>query len=172
MTFREMMCESRWMHYICSYQARKRELTRQNIILLILVGLLSSCFDDGDCTTTKTDVILVNFKKLETKKDTIINIQSITLTGSDSVFNVMDTTSSIALPLDPNVTSLKINFVIDTDQHELSVEYMTTPRLISPDCGVELSFTDIVVNNHDFDSVAVLSSFLDQQTSPNIVIYQ
>ncbi len=147
-------------------------MTKQNIILLILAVLLSSCFDDGDCTTTKTSLILINFKKLETKKDTIVNIQSIVLTGSDSTFNVQDTTSSIVLPLDPDVVSLKINFVIDTDQHELSLEYMTTPRLISPDCGVELNFTDIIVNSHDFDSVAVVSTLLDQQITSNIVIYQ
>lgn len=162
------------MHYICSEFVRNRRLTRQNIILLILAGLLSSCFDDGDCITTTTDVLHINFKKYTTSEVDTVEIIGITITGTDSVFYPAVDASSITLPLDPNASSLTINFDFELVDRELILDYNTTPRLISPDCGVELSFTNISVdeNNYDFDSVAVRFTFLDEQITPNIVIYQ
>lgn len=143
------------------------------IILLLLIGLLSGCFDDGDCTSTKTDLLQISFKDFDTKKDSLVNIQSIVLTGSDEVFNVKDTTRSIALPLNPNTSSMTINFTIDIDEHELILDYTVVPRLISPDCGVETSFLNVTVDDdkYSFDSVAVANSQLDEEIIQNIVIY-
>ena len=147
---------------------------RYTIILLLLTGVLTGCFDDGDCITSSTNLLRVDFREFETNIVDTVNIQGIKLAGSDSVFHQNILTPSIVLPLDPNVTSLKINFTFETVEREMILNYSTVPRLISPDCGVELNFVSIIANekNYNFDSVAVVATSLDEQITSNIVIYQ
>jgi len=147
-------------------------LKKLPIILLILIGLLSSCFDDADCISTTTDVLSISFRKYETNEVDTVEIVGITLAGADSVFNPKDTTTFIILPLDPNVSSISMSFSFETVQHELQLDYTTTPRLISPDCGVELLYDNLTINNYDFDSVAVKTRSLNEEIIPHLVIYQ
>lgn len=161
------------MHYICSDYEINRRLTRRITILLLFVGLLSSCFDDGDCQSTKTDLLLIDFKSFNTKADSTVTIQSIILqTYQDSLFHKGESISSAILPLDPNVDTLQVIFNYADTSLNMVLSYTTTPRLITPDCGVELGFGNIEVVEHDFDSVVVKSGTLDQQITSNIVIYQ
>lgn len=147
-------------------------MTRNKIILLLLAGLLTSCFDDGDCRSTKTDLVYIDFRTSATDEVDTVEIKGVTIAQLDSVFYEKDTTTSITLPLDPNVNSLVLTFEFETANHELTLDYITTPQLITVDCGVELSYSGISVAQQDFDSVVVRSSILDEQITSNIVIYQ
>lgn len=140
---------------------------------MLLASLLTGCFDDGDCTTTTTDLLLIDFRKYESNEVDTVEIKGITIEGIDSIFHVNDTTTSITLPLDPNVTSLTVNFSFELVAHELILDYEAVPKLISPECGVEVTFTNIIADEtkNDFDSVAVRSSTLDEEITTNIVIY-
>ncbi len=146
-------------------------MNKQTTILLLLIGLLSSCFDDGDCESTKTDLLLIDFKSFDTKSDSTVTVQSIVLANSDSLFHNETSISSATLPLDPNVDTLRISFNYPDTTLQILLSYTTTPRLITPDCGVELGFGNIAIDEHGFDSVAVKSSTLDEQITSNIVIY-
>jgi len=147
-------------------------LTRYKIILLLLAGFLTSCFDDGDCRSTKTDFVHIDFRTIDTNQVDTVEIIGITIGQLDSVFYEKDTTSSIILPLDPNVNSMVLSFEFETESHEMTLDYITTPQLITVDCGVELSYSGISTSLHDFDSVVIRSSILDEQITSNIVIYQ
>jgi len=147
-------------------------LTRYKIILLLLAGFLTSCFDDGDCRSTKTDYVHIDFRTIDTNQVDTVEIIGITIGQLDSVFYEKDTTSSIILPLDPNVNSMVLSFEFETEPHEMTLDYITTPQLITVDCGVELSYSGISTALHDFDSVVIRSSILDEQITSNIVIYQ
>jgi hypothetical protein len=137
---------------------------------------LTGCFDDGDCTTTTTDLVQIGFRNYESLEAEAVAINSITLTGTDAVFYATqeEALDAIALPLDPSATSVTINFDLALETHELTIDYHAVPRLISPDCGVEVTFKNISTDDekHDFDSVAVRSSTLDEVITTNIVIYQ
>ena len=146
-------------------------LTKHRIILLLFIVSLSGCFDNGDCYSTKTDLLSISFRNFLTNELEAVKIQEIALVGSDIAFYEQEVITSAMLPLNPNTTSLKINFTFEATTHELLVGYTTTPQLISPDCSIELRFTNIHIHTHDFDSVAVLAATLDETTVPNIVLY-
>lgn len=140
---------------------------------MLLVSLMTGCFEDGDCTTTTTDLLKIDFRKYESNEVDTVEIIGITMVGTDSVFYPLAAATSITLPLDPNVTSLTMNFDFELVTHELVLDYAAVPKLISPDCGVEVTFMNVIADEtkNDFDSVAVRSSTLDEEITTNIVIY-
>ena len=148
-------------------------MKKYKIILLLLASLLTGCFEDGDCTTTSTDILHIAFRKYESFEVDTVEIIGITIEGTDSLFYPFAAATAITLPLDPNVTSLMINFDFELDTNQLTLDYAPVPRLISPDCGIEMTFMHINADEtkHDFDSVAVRASTLDEIITTNIVIY-
>lgn len=138
---------------------------------------MSSCFDDGNCTTDSTDLVHVSFRKFATQELDTVEIKNIQIAGLDSLFYENDTTTTITLPFSPSVESMTINLSFETSDKTLNLDYNVVPRLISADCGTELSYTNIEIATHDFDSAAVRQATLDKQilteaTLTNIVIYQ
>ena len=87
-------------------------MKRQTIILIAVIALLSSCFDDGDCISTTTDVLSISFKKYISNEIDTVEINEITMIGTDSVFYPLVAATGITLPLDPNVNSFILFFLL------------------------------------------------------------
>ena len=72
------------------------------------------------------------------------------------------------LSFDPVETETNI---LPAESHFITFSYNRRQRIISPDCGVEQSFYNLTIVDHDFDSAAIVNDTLDRYIPVNVKIY-
>lgn len=157
------------MAYLCCLEMR---ILAQVFILFISIVLLSSCYADPDCISLRNDILGITFKKIGTGEEDVVEINSITMSGSDSVFNAATASSKVYLPLNVNQSEQTIEFNLAKGAFTMVVGYLSQPQFEAVECGPRFVMTDINVIEHTFDSVKVTGSVpLLTSAGTNIIIY-
>lgn len=140
-----------------------------------LAVLFSSCLSDPDCVITATNQVKISFLKTDPDKvnatlaDTLI-IDSIRVSGTDSVFYVADTVSAVSLPVD--IGAYETTFFLYSQSLSDSVKfaYTRTIRVISPACGAFNYFQDLSLVLSTFTEVKITDKELSTNAETNVTI--
>lgn len=136
----------------------------------LLVVLFSSCLSEPDCIVTASNEVKIAFKKLPSDTSKTIVLDSILVSGTDSVFNVQDTTSSVVLPVDPRATTTTFRFFYDSTENTLILTYRQQARIISPACGAFTHFINLAITVSTFSDATVNNPELSVSTATNVTI--
>jgi Family of unknown function (DUF6452) len=137
------------------------------LLLFVLLILFSvSCFTEADCIITATTSIKIDFKQTKTDKTTLLKsvadslllLDSVKVSGIDTVYLKKVQASTVTLPIDPakkNITyilmrSSKSGVVKKVDSIKFS--YSSESRVISQKCGAFTYFLNLKVTSTSFDS--------------------
>lgn len=109
---------------------------------------------------------------MATGEDETVDIISIMLSGSDSVFSASKSAATVYLPLNVNDSTQAIDFNLSKGTFKMVVEYQSKAQFESVDCGPRFVLTDLKVKEHTFDSVKVTGNVpLASASGTNIVVY-
>ena len=156
--------------------------------VLLLAGSLLACEAEESCVSQATNRLVPGFYLLNEKGEAVTgayNFEEVRVLGSDSIFYrsslgtigkdqkiIYPGLAGLNLALNPQADSTIFVFEYDTRSDTLAVRYQRTFRMISPDCGLEIKFSDLEVFRHTFDSVQVINKELQEiATSFDIAIY-
>jgi len=109
-------------------------------VLILICVLFGSCLNDGNCLITATNYIHVQFKKESNKLDTLVDLTTISVSGTDpdsSILIINSSTKEILLPLDihSNKTTFIFNYKNSSPPDTLQVGYTAQSKVIAKDCG-------------------------------------
>lgn len=163
-------------------------------ILVFSGSLFFSCANE-DCISIFNNNLLVSFIDADTLESGKIEFHeidtlfySVKAEGNDSVFYTPDTVMSIiTLPVDPasdftafelimldSITYDSLNNPIyheNPNPHHISVSYRRSERIISEDCGVEIAYTDLKVEEITFKDTVMVDDKLSRLNEVNIEVY-
>lgn len=169
--------------------------------MLILSGSLFFSCQDEDCVSISNNDFLIGFVNADTLESGKIEYTSVdtlfykvTAEGNDSVFYDWRTRSlTFALPLNPSsdVTTFHLEMLdsirydtlsldpltIDTTMYvnpmlqTISISYDQRQRIISEDCGVEISYINLNVDEVSFSSTEIIEDKLSRFNEVNLEIY-
>ncbi len=161
--------------------------------------LLGSCKTE-DCVSVFNNDLLVGFVEADTLEDGKVEFNpkdtvfyTIRAEGNDSVFyNKKDRRATFALPVNPAGDRTKFIFqaidsirydtlsldpieidtlyFINPSPHILSVRYVRKERIITEDCGVEIGYFNIEIENSTFPMTTLVNDRLERFNEVNIEI--
>lgn len=169
-------------------------------IAIIYGSIFSSCQNEN-CVSVFNNYLLVGFVDIDTlvsgkvefhPKDTMF--YSVTAIGSDSVFYDKNTTlSTFRFPVNPaaDITTFKLEMIdsirydtlsldpinIDTiyyvnpNPHTISVSYERKLRIISEDCGTEIAYINLNIEEITFDTTSLEEDKLSRFNEANIEVF-
>lgn len=142
-------------------------------LFLLLIGLVTlfSCADDAVCINNNTSLVKIRFKNFDgVSEDVIIN--SLTAVENNALYPqyTQDTTSSVVISLNPREPVTTLEFIIQDTLRTLELSYTLLPQFISPECGMYISFSNLGVTSHSFDSLVLVQPIIDEQVNTNIEI--
>jgi hypothetical protein len=161
--------------------------------LILLGSVIASC-ENEDCVSVSNNALLVEFYSRDSTVIREIAFEYITAASTDTVFYAHgEESSSYALPLNPAADATMFYMqAIDTVLYDtisadplqidtvvvlrdrvdtLAVQYNRTQRVITPECGVEISYGNIEVEQNTFSGGEVVSPSLSRFNDVNIKIY-
>lgn len=128
---------------------------------LLSLGLMWACQEDESCVSFATNIYDVGFFTFDEEGGVVpveLNFDRVGSLGTDSLFFIRteEGTSQIPLALNPasDTTTFLFRYGLGTDTLQLT--YQRLFRMISPECGMELRYTQVAVSRHTFDSVSIL----------------
>ena len=130
------------------YLRTKNSRLRAFFFVAICV-LMTSCFDEGDCIFTSSNFVRIDIydAKAHTTAKQIV-IDSVLIPGK--VLFAGDTTSTLILPIDPNVSETEFIFFLPGRTDTLSFSYTTQSKVLSPDCGTFSYQNDLTITKNSF----------------------
>jgi hypothetical protein len=142
---------------------------------IALVFLFNSCFDQGDCLITSTNIVMIDLETLAgvPRETTFLRVLRADSTVHFPDYeNTFSPITTLALPLDPDKNQSSFNFYTsDSVEYHLTLGYSTYSRVISTDCGAFLYFTDLSVVKSTFDSTRVTSPQLLLGVTENLKVF-
>ena len=134
--------------------------------------MLVSCFDQGDCLFTNTNVVKVNlmdFSAPKTAKQIIFD--SVFIPNRGFIYD-NDTLSTVYLLADPRATETEFVFQYGERSDTLVLSYSTQTIVLSPDCGSYNYQSDLEVKYSTFgtDRVIITNRRLLTSVQNNIEI--
>ena len=134
-------------------------------LLLLLFG---ACLNDPECLVTATTEVKISF--LKGKADSLLNIDMVTASGTDSIFYENDSTAHLTLPINPrkSISTFKIHHNGQIDS--LQVGYVAQNLIISPSCGAFINYINLTVNASSFANVHVVTNQLSTSVKSNIEV--
>ena len=116
---------------------------------LFLIGC-----NDPDCIRLASTTMRIGFYDITTGDASAIRVNLLQIVGSDSIL-VQDVAAakSVLLPLNPSDTSITAVFDTEFGIDTLILSYTTVTRLISEECGAEISIGNLRKVRNDFDSI-------------------
>lgn len=153
-------------------------------LLILLIIIMASCFNKGDCVKSNTDLVKIAFrKKLNGKADTV-TINSIFAVGYETalVNTSSDVFSTFTLNVDPNKnqTYFIVNYtkkdykkVVTGHTDTLKLTYRPLARISATDCGAFLYFADLnfIKVKTGFDSIKIVNPQLLKDITLNVQIF-
>jgi len=144
-------------------------------LLSLLTALFSSCLSDPDCVITATNEVQIDFLKvtpdsIRTAVRDTVELDSILVSGTDSVFYVADTVSSIILPVNLSAQETTFFFYRQSRQDSIKLAYTRTTRVISPACGAFNYFQDLSLLLSTVTEAKVTDAQLSTTNSTNVTI--
>ncbi len=169
-------------------------------IAIIHGSIFSSCQNEN-CVSVFNNYLLVGFVDIDTlasgrvefhPKDTLF--YSVKAIGSDSIFYDKNTTlSTFKFPVNPtaDITTFKLEMIdsirydtlsldpinIDTiyyvnpNPHTISVSYERKLRIISEDCGTEIAYINLNIEEITFDTTSLEEDKLSRFNEANIEVF-
>ncbi len=169
--------------------------------IFLIVGLLTFACKNENCISVRNNELLIRFLKADTTNTGEVTVSDldtvfmrIMAAGSDTVFyDSMDEASVFRLPVDPSATFTAFRFdvldsiVYDTVStepldidtiyyesgrtHILEVNYEKRYRVISEDCGAEISYWNLTIDTISFPFYQQVEDQLSRFNEANIEIY-
>lgn len=172
---------------------KRRSITWFFWSFLVLIGSVFFSCTSEDCVSTFNNYLLVGFfeEKINQagehpKIDTVF--YSVKADGNEVEFYTPGTTVSLlTLPVNPadNITSFELTMLdsisydslnnpiyhINPNPHYITVSYNRSQRIISEDCGVEIAYSKLKINEITFDSTNLVEHNLSRFNEVNIEIF-
>jgi len=152
----------------------KAKRLKISVFLVVHSFLILSCEEVKDCTPQTNDFIKVAFRDTVSNDliplafDSIYELNSGTL-----LFDFKDTLSIFEIPLNPELANSSFLFSEQGIVNTLDVSYRNAASIISVECGVELIFAELNIDQTTFDSVRIIETeFFSELTENNVEIYR
>ena len=136
------------------------------IFLFLICALFASCFNEGDCLITATDIMHVQFKKKSNSAlDTLMyfSYHSVSFSGSDTFLIVKPYASELLLPLEINSSTNSTTVIFhrinpdstiqETDT--LQIGYSKQSRVITKDCGAYTFYSNLKILHTNLKSTQI-----------------
>lgn len=138
---------------------------------LVLVLLMSSCFETPNCLIDNTNILKIALKSKTNGAAAEVTFDYIYVTNLNA--NVYENTklSTLQIPVDPTQSETTIIFNHDAQSDTLVVNYRNETRLISPDCGAYLYQKDLKVLKTNFYEVRLITNVLLTNVTTNLEIF-
>lgn len=174
------------------------------LAIIVVSNLLFSCKDE-DCVSIFNNDMLLGFYETDTLETGEVIIEekdttffAIIADGNDSTFYDPSTTASVfTLPVDPaseftafelymidsvatdtisnDPLEIEITYFTDSVPHFLDVSYRSFTRVITEDCGVEIVYVNLEVDDTTFPTYEVeaaqLTRFNEENEKVNVKVY-
>jgi hypothetical protein len=162
--------------HIFIFTPRFRMIRKVGLYSLFAV-LALSCLDEPDCYNLNNNVIGISFRKMADNTADTVALFGITLNGTDSVFYPNGLATAVALPLDVLGEASDITFhfydaISGPFTRDLQMTYTSKVQFVSEDCGPRYIVSGLNVENHNFDSVRLLSDQPGRDPITNYVVYR
>jgi len=148
------------------------------LVAIILLLAVSSCFDEGECLITNTNIMKVSLRLKETGELVSVTFDSVSIPHTDSVYYINQNVQGLGLPVNPGVTEMSyvlayggINSGI---KDTVSFAYTNQSVVLAPHCGAFPFQKNLVVVKYTtfgLDSVAVTNQTLLRDVVENVRIY-
>ena len=137
-------------------------------VIMVICVLFGSCLNDGNCLITATNNMHLQFKKLSNSKDSIIVLDTVYISGTDTFLVVNASVTEVLLPVDihseittfvlKRANSSKTSFGTDT----LQVGYTGQSKVIAKDCGAFTYYQNLemIKTNLEDSQIKVFSKSL------------
>lgn len=122
------------------------------LLPFVVCAVMSSCFTQGDCLVSATNVMRIQFKKKNTTTDTAVTITYIEISGTDTLLSDSTATSGLLLPLNGKIDTTR--FIIHrikesdstvTGSDTLTVKYDIQGSVATSDCGAYTYYQNLRV---------------------------
>jgi Family of unknown function (DUF6452) len=139
-------------------------------LLALFVVLFLSCLSEPECVVTASGNVKISLTKPTSDTAFFVKFDRIVVSGTDSLFHVGDSVSTVILPVQPGNYQTTFHFFYDSKQDSMTISYTRSARVISPACGAFLYFQDLTVVMHSFSFVDVLNAQLSTGNAPNLTV--
>jgi 3D (Asp-Asp-Asp) domain-containing protein len=120
------------------------------LLFAVLAILSSSCFDQGDCLITATNLMQVKLLKKTDRTENKIKFTGITASGSNSILYKDKETATLLLPVNPGQSSTTFTLNYDNTASTITVNYSQEARVIAVDCGAFTYYKELQIENTSF----------------------
>lgn len=138
-----------------------------------------SCLNEPDCYELNNSSVILFFKVLAAGKDLATITDQFPSIGilsptaeTDTIFYGQRYVSSVELPLNPKDEQTTFLFDGAYGENKIQLGYKRQVQFVSEDCGVRYIFSDLGVQEYDFDSVRVVNPTPTAPASTNIELYR
>lgn len=165
------LVSSRWAAGQKLYlRVKNSELRLAGLIFLMLVA--SSCFDEGDCLVTNSNLIKVSVYKFSDKKASKVLFTSISVPG-EGVLYENEELSAFVLPVDPGRTEMQYVLAYGGKSDTVKFRYDNMTLVLSPTCGAFPYQQNLGVLETTFgeDKVTITDKSLLRNVAENVRIF-
>lgn len=154
---------------------------------LFMSGFLTGCDPEESCvsfSTNEFDIAFVTLNEEEEEVPQTVNFDLVRVLASDTIYFTRNETgiSALKLTLNPAADTTTFIFeeiIVDEEEEEieiidtLQVAYRRNYRMISPECGIEVKYSDLSVVYHTFEEARGLITELSETTKgPDVEIFK
>lgn len=134
--------------------------------------VLSSCFDQGDCLITNSNIIRVSVHSAVNQRAVTIAFDTVAVLN-DTILYKTSSQGKLALPVDPGVTEMTYIFAYGDKFDTLSLGYDNLSVVLATACGAFPYQRNLVVTRSTFaqDSVVITNPSLFKDVTENVRIY-
>lgn len=149
------------------------------VLLIFLIFLCSSCFNQGDCLITASGYTKIDFYEKANKQPKHIVFSSFTASSNGTIlYQDSVSASTLLLPVNPDGDTTRFTLNYDGKSDFITVTYSSETRIISPDCGAFTYFKDLEIVNTSFDqglikliNTQLLKDPVHQQYATNVQLF-
>ena len=121
------------------------------VLLIFLIFLSSSCFNQGDCLITASGYTRIDLYDKANRRPKLIAFDSIAVSGTESILYRDSIRTTIFLPVNPREDTTRFTLNYDGKSDFITVKYSAETRIISPDCGAFVYFKNLEILKTSFD---------------------
>ena len=145
------------------------------ILLILMILILPSCFEQTDCLINNTNILKITLKGKTLGKDTTVTFISIYVLKDENVLYTNQALGTLEVPLETTDSAETVVFnymeMTKSVSDTLVITYRNELRVISPDCGAFLYQHDINVPHTTFEKTRVITSVLLTTDKKNLEIF-
>ncbi|MEL6535579.1 MAG: DUF6452 family protein [Bacteroidota bacterium] len=146
---------------------------------LLIAGIVLPQCTIEDCVSINTEEIILIFADTADQTEEILSPTWDSIYGIGAISGLYGADTSAQnwfLPLNPARDTAEFVFVAysstDTTHDTLGLTYTTVEKVLGLECGYEISFENLELLYHTFDSARVVDSILTRENEVNLYLYQ